>query len=261
MQPIIIFCAFTRKWALDQWLQNLDSLNYDKSLISLATIIDIDDPSILRALRKFAEDKGYRKFVYKINTDWHPNEVRIKVRRLRIADIKNQSKFLINQCDGDIVISLEDDTVFPNMDIMRLIQPLYDDNRLGFVQGVQCGRHDCKMIGAWQADDPEDPQIIETLFPSEDYQDITAGGWYGYATRRDLYLNCDYFYSSSQPYGPDVNFGLWLQRKGYKCLIDWSMRFGHNEHNKIIYPDDNLVSVKYTKDLSTGLWGRQDTHQ
>lgn len=42
-EPITVFCAFTRHWALERWLENLERQNYPKSLINLCFIIDIDE--------------------------------------------------------------------------------------------------------------------------------------------------------------------------------------------------------------------------
>jgi hypothetical protein len=267
MHPVItIFCAFTRYWAVDQWLDNLSKMRHDPALTNIAIIIDLDDPRILRAVRAYVERNNYRKFVFAMNEEWQPNETRLKVRRSRIADVKNQSKELINQCDGDYVISLEDDTVYPNLDLMRLIQPLIDDPTFGFVEGVQCGRWGIKMIGAWSADSPQDPMHIETMLPPkvgddrghDGYEVITGGGWYGYATLKSLYVNCEYYSSSTEPWGPDVNYGFWLGRLGYKSLIDWSTVFGHNDYNKVLYPDENLAIASFNKDRKTGRWTRQD---
>lgn len=262
MQPIItVFACFTRRWACDRWLDNLANVQHDPALTNLALLVDTDEPYIINKFKQFAAARGYRKFVFAMNEQWSPNEVRLKIRRLRIADVKNQSKDLINQCDGDIVISFEDDTVFPGIDLKRLYGPLQENQEIGFVEGVQCGRWGVKMIGAWSVDDYEFPQRAETLMPGEGYQEIDAGGWYGYATRKHLYLHADYHSSTSQPWGPDVNYGLWLRNRGYICLIDWETVFGHNDHNVILYPDEQLAQVIYTKDGPTGRWKRDDIQQ
>jgi hypothetical protein len=257
MQPtIIVFCAFTREWAVDRWLDNLSKVIIDPDKTSLAVIIDVDDPRILKKIKDFAVEHQYRKLVYRMNRDWSPNEVRIWVRRQRIADVKTQSKSLVAKCDGDYVLSLEDDTVFPNLDINRLIGPLRHD-QIGFVEGVQVGRWGVKMIGAWSVDDFEYPQKAETLSLGEGYQEIDGGGWYGYATTKSLYLECDYKTEKEEPWGPDVNFGLWLRNRGFKCLIDWESVFGHNDHNRILMPDQDVTTITFTRN-SNKTWERQD---
>ena len=258
-QVITIFCAFTRRWAVERWLENLQrtQLKHKPELTNLAFIVDIDEPFIHNKLKRFAEEYNYRACEIIRNSDWHPNEVRLAIRRQRVAFVKNQSKKLIAKLDGDIIVSLEDDTVFDIDCFCRLIAPL-DDPRVAFVQGVQCGRWGVKMIGAWKADDPMYPTHVETVLPSKGYQQIDAGGFYGYATRKELYLNHDYYSGSSQPYGPDVNYGLWLRAQGYQCVIDWETVFGHNDHNVILMPDDSVTKITFTKNKSTGEWLRED---
>lgn len=268
MQPIItIFCAFTRPWAVELWLENLAAVNHDPALTNLCFIVDCNNHLIANTLKKFAEKYNYRSFHVKINEDWHPNEVRLAIRRMRIADVKNQSKDLIALTDGEIILGFEDDTVFDRLESFdRLIQPIVREGQdphrtVGFVEGVQMGRWGANMIGAWEADDIWKPSHIETQLPSEDYQEITGGGWYGYATTRELYLNCEYYSSTAQPWGPDVSAGFWIRQQGYKCLVDWQTIYGHNDYNKILYPDDpkiRLAKVVFDKDFNTGKWMRTD---
>jgi hypothetical protein len=263
VQPIItITCAFTRRWAVERWLENLASVQHDPAMTNLVFIVDIDEPFIMSRLKRFVEGKGYRKEVFVMNRDHNPNEVRVAERRQRIAAVKNQSKQLVAQCDGNYVISLEDDTVFEGLDLMRLLTPLIEHpQEYGVVQGVQCGRWGIKMIGAWSADNTIDPHKVETILPSDEYasyQRIAAGGFYGYATHKALYVNHEYYSSTAQPWGPDVNYGLWVSNMGFEVLIDWKTVFGHNDHNVILLPDETLTRVIYTKDQLTGNWSRQD---
>lgn len=266
MRPIItIFCAFTRRWAIDDWLKNLAAVKHDPALTNLTAIVDCDEPYIANMLKKFAEEHNYRSFHVKINSDWRPNEVRLAIRRMRVADVHNQSKDLIALTDGQIIIGLEDDTVIDRLESFdRLIQPLFDDPEVGFVEGVQMGRWGANMIGAWEANDAFMPTKVRTLLPAETpsgYQSIDGGGWYGYATRRELWLNCEYYTSSAQPWGPDVNFGLWLRQQRLKCRIDWRTIFGHRDFTVIKYPNDpdvRLAQIVYNKDELTGKWNRTD---
>jgi hypothetical protein len=261
MQPyIIITCAFTRRWAIERWLDDLASAKHDPSKTSLAFIIDADEPYILTCIKRFAEKYKYKDLLFYYNENNFPNEVRLSIRRLRIAEVKNQTKHLIAKLQGDIIVGLEDDTVFPGLDIMRLIQPIIGTDQIGFVEGVQCGRHNLKMIGAWQVDNVRNPHLAETLpLATAGLQDICAGGFYGYATRRDLYVQHEYYSSTNQPYGPDVNYGLWVQQQGYGCLIDWGIVFGHQDYERILYPDPAKTEiVRAVKSTVTGLWERKD---
>ena len=257
--PITIVCSFTRRWAVERWLSNLSATNIDPSQTYLAIIVDVDEPYIATQLKRYAEENGYAGIEVIINRENNPNEVRIPVRRQAIAAMKNQSKGLISMFPADIIIGLEDDTVFPDLDFARLYEPILRDDTVAFVEGVQCGRWGIKIIGAWSIDDYEFPQKAETLIPKEGYQEIDAGGFYGYATTKKHYLNHDYYSATSQVWGPDVNYGLWLRNQGFTCLIDWQSVFGHNDYDNILYPDEKVSKVVYTRDITTGKWGRNDT--
>lgn len=273
MHPVItIFCPFTRRWAIDGWLSTLEGVLHDPALTNLCFIVDADEQYIVNTARRYAEKRNYRSFHVKINTNHRPNEVRLAVRRARVAEIHNQSKDLIAKTDGNIVIGLEDDTVFDRLESFDcLTQPLGENWRglkVGFVEGVQMGRHGANILGAWVADDIHNPTKIETLLPpasngvdSIAYQEITGGGWYGYATLRSLYMNHDYYTSTAQPWGPDVNYGFYVRQQGYCCLVDWSTIYGHDDHGPTVYPDNKdvrLAKIVYNKNLTTGKWERTD---
>ena len=260
---ITITCLFTREWAIDQWLKDLGNVEHDPALTNLAFVIDADEPLIKSQLTAYGREHGYRSCHIVMNSDHRPNEVRLAIRRHRIAVVKEQSKELVRRCDGEFVIGLEDDTVFSQLKSFdQLIQPFRDQPNVGFVEGVAVGRWGVPIIGGWRADDAHDPRYIETILPGEGIEEITAGGFYGYATRRHLYLNHEYYWSESQPWGPDVNYGMWLQQQGYKCLIDWSIYFGHDDHGTIGWPDTiRLSQVRFNKDPQSGKWDREDTDQ
>jgi hypothetical protein len=272
-QPIIaIFCAFTRPWAVELWLKNLEDLDYVENRTHLCFIVDGDFPEIKHRLEQWASLNLHKSSQIRMNENWEPNEVNIKIRRERVAEIHDQGKELVGNTDAQIVIGLEDDTVFDRLkNLDRLLDPLLNEE-VGFVEGVQMGRWGARMIGAWLADDDEQPREIRTLLPPRDidgwkqssalsYQEITGGGWYGYATQRSLFMGIINHTNATQPWGPDVNFGFYLRRRGLKCFIDWSLVFGHNDHGRIKYPDDpdiQLTEVIFKKDDSNGKWNRTD---
>lgn len=266
MQPVItVFCAFTRSWSVERFIDNLGRTNHDPQRTNLAFIIDGDIPSISKQLQDYAGTRRYRSLELQMNTDHVANENSTTARRNRIAFIKNQSKGLIRKHDSDYVLGLEDDTVFSGLAIDRLYQPLQDDPEIGYVEGVQVGRWGLKYIGAWCVDDYHDTQQAWTVLPpkgsdAKDYQEIDGGGFYYYMTPTSLYLGHDYIWAG-EPYGPDVNYGLWLKRQGYKCLIDWQSVTGHNFHNNILYPDEQVRAVCYTYDMNDKQWIRHERKQ
>lgn len=272
MHPIItIFCPFTRRWAIDDWLTNLGNVKHDPVLTNLCFIVDGDEPYIYKTLERYGKDNSYRSTHLKHNPGWRVNEIRLSIRRQRVAEIHEQAKDLIAKCDGDIVIGMEDDTIFDRMSsFKRLYTPIIENYNTGFVEGIQMGRWGANMIGAWRADNTANPRHIETLLPpnsadpaatKDGYEHITGGGWYGYATKRQLFLDAPYYTSPSQPWGPDVNYGFWLYSQGQRCLIDWQTVFGHRDHNQTIYPDDptiRLAKIVYNKRDDNGKWDRID---
>jgi len=254
MQPLItVICPFTRHWAVERWVNDFINLSFDKERTNLCFIIDIDDPRILRELRRL---EGYRSLEIQFNTDNDPHEAHVASRRLRIAEVMNQFKPLIEKTDGEIIFGLEDDTVFEGMDVKRLYNLIELDDEVGFVEGVQCGRWGVKMIGAWKADDVNDIRQIDTLLPKEGYEEIDGGGYYGYATRRELFLEHEHAWNG-EPWGPDVAFVLSIRRKGYRCFVDWETVFKHNDFNVLLDPLTGLDAIRYTKD-KTGNWNRSD---
>lgn len=263
--PITIFCPFSRRWAIDEWLESFKSIEHDPQLTNLCFIVDGDEPYIDRTLHRFAEAGNYRSINVKNNASWHPNEIRLSIRRQRVAELHEQAKDLVAKTNADIIVCLEDDTVMDRMpSFARLIDPISNSDAVGFVEGVQMGRWGANMIGAWLANDIQNPTQIETLLPGEGYEEVTGGGWYGCAVRRSLFLNAPYFSSVSQPWGPDVNHGFYIRQQGFQCLIDWQTVFGHRDHNQVLYPDDpsvRLAKIMYSKRDDNGKWDRTDHEQ
>lgn len=153
----------------------------------------------------------------------------IDSRRWRISEIHNKARHYVPYyCD--YIFSVEDDTVYPDSSLAKMldIYDTYED--CGFVEGVELGRHKTKYVGAWIADDLQLPSKITSVMPTEGLQEIDAGGLYCALIKADLYRRHNF-----QPYDTegknglscDVNLGLWIRRQGYKCLIDWSIKCDH----------------------------------
>lgn len=264
MHPVItIFVPFTRRWAVERWLVNLEQVEHDPALTNICLIVDCDEPYVVTAFKRFVAKHNYRNFIHTTNEQHHPNEAHLLVRKSRIAYVKNQSKDLVAATDGEYVICFEDDTIFERLQSFdQLVKPMITSSKVGFVEGVQIGRWGARMVGAWKVDNPQFPTEARTLLPPAEpsIQSISAGGFYGYATPKLLYLEHDYFSSMARPWGPDVEYGLWLRQKCYECLIDWGIVFGHQDAGGAIgWPEnEKLTEVIYNKDLATGRWDRKD---
>lgn len=266
-QPILtIFCAFSRESMGEAWLQNLTQVEHKPERTHLAIVLDGKMPLLHETFKKFARQYKYASLEILHNYDHEPSG-NISTRRGRIAFVKNQSKDIIKKHDSQYVIGLEDDTVFNFECFCRLLEPFTRLKDIGFVEGVQSGRWGCPYVGVWSVDDFDFVQKAETLtLPEQEprasvddkgYEEIDAGGFYYYATPTILYLAHDYSWSGEY-WGADVNYGLWLRKQGYKCLVDWQSRCGHRQEGKqeILYPTEATVSVCYYK--RDNKWERQD---
>src|SRR5207247_1432698 len=96
-------------------------------------------------------------------------------------------------------------------------------------------------VGAWKADNVYDITNIKSCLPLPLYQtgdnfqlkkspvieEIDAGGFYCFMTKRDYYIKHEFRPYGRDVFGPDVEFGLSLRREGYKNYIDWSLSCKH----------------------------------
>ena len=261
LPPIVtVFCAFTRPEMVSRFIENLQAQTYHRGLMHLVFVVDGEYPGIVQKLQDAFEGQGYRSVRVKANGDHEVSESKLKERRARIAYVKNQSKIYIGMTDCQFVIGFEDDTVFPSgQTIDRLLAPFVAYADLGFVEGVQCGRWGAKMIGAWAVEFEDSKPIKASTLKREDKQEIiTAGGFYGYATTKELYMAHRYYSDPSEPWGPDVNFGIWLALTGINSMILWDLEFGHALYDRVLWPDEDVGRVVFTLDKTTGYWQRRD---
>lgn len=180
----------------------------------------------------------------------------IDERRYRISNIHNFAKqFIPESCDT--VFLLEDDTTFEADALERLYTGM---NRTGaiFIQGVEVGRWKSQYIGAWQVDNIYDPSIISSVVPGvRGLQEIDAGGLYCALMEADRYL--EHIFEPFDRKGKnglscDVNLGLDMRRRGYKCFMDWNVQCGHyKESRKITVENSRVIQVVFEKD-DNGKW-------
>ena len=250
MPPITVFAAFTRLEMMDRWFEDLFSTDLDPRNTNLAFIVDCnEEEGGMKIYAKIMDEMNkvqFRKFLITRNLEHHVNSVNIPIRRKRIAEIKQQSKELIANLDGDYVLSLEDDTVFTNLCVKRLYS-LASQPYVGMVTTYEAGRWTNKIIGVWNFNNVRNPTECWTELPNEDFEECDAAGFFCYLTRTELYLKHDYTTELSEPWGPDVNYGLWLRRNDYVNYVDWSQPCGHNTGSGIISPNSNLYTEHFYK--------------
>lgn len=189
-----------------------------------------------------------------------PEETRDR-RRFRISEIHNRLKhYLPDKCD--YVLSLEDDTTYPEGTLNRMLDIMDRYEDCAFVEGVELGRHKSKYVGGWQADDIYNPQRITSVMPSfvgnpvkrehQQYiQDIDAGGLYCALIRADLYKSHHfepYDKQGKEGLSCDLNFGLYLRNLGFKCLIDWSLILDHiGDKGSVNLGNTTPIQIEFSK--------------
>ena len=266
MPPITVFCPFTRPEYVKRWFDDLASTDLRPDMTNLAFIIDVGEDEfgqhlgakIYSRILEEMQRTNYRKYVITRNYD-HKVPGSIITRRKRIAEVHNQSKQMIIALDGQYVLGLEDDTVFTNLCVQRLLDPFLEEDWLdvGLVSAYEAGRWNMKMIGIWGFDDVKNPKECWTELPGKDYAEIDAAGFYCYLTPTTLYLNHSYGTDIVDPYGPDVRYGLDLRQKGYHNFVDWSQPCGHIDGDVIITPNDNLYVERFHFDEKLKGWLRE----
>lgn len=174
----------------------------------------------------------------------------IEERRIRIADNHKYLVEAVRDLQPDYVWQVEGDSELKPDTLAKLLKDhkkqseLIDD--LGYISGIQIGRHGLYCIGAWT-------DITRTSFKSVDYklkglQEVDATGFYCLLAKREVWLAGQSQYSGG-PYGPDVEYGLSLKAKGYRLYIDMDINIGHKVKNGIIRPTDmSTCNVRFFKD-------------
>jgi hypothetical protein len=247
--PIItVFFPITRAHYVGHVLSDLASTDLEPSRTNLVFLIDCESPNSYARIMQEMNRVQYRKFIIIRNYEHTVNEANIPLRRQRIAEIHNQSKEAIRALDGEYVLGLEDDTVFTNLSVEGLYWPfIRKEKRVGLVSAYQAGRWYNKIVGIWQFDDATDPGECWTALPGEGYEDIDAAGFYCYLTPTELYLAHHYSTHISDPWGPDVGYGLALSSQDYTNYVDWQQPVGHRDQDKIILPESQLYQESFVK--------------
>lgn len=245
MPPITVYCPFTRADMVGRFFDDLESTDLEKERTNLALVIDKDMPKVYPIMLERAQ--GYRGVIIIRNYEHEVNDRHVTIRRQRIAQLHEDSKELIANLDGEFVLGLEDDTTFKNLNVNRMWLRARAD-QVGFVSAYEAGRWFSKYIGIWKTDNPWEPKEIHSLTPIGEFEEIDAAGWYCFLTKKQHWLEATYETETWQPWGPDVNFGLELRRKGFKNYVDWNQPCGHYDQGRIIKPVHDLVQEQFVLD-------------
>lgn len=172
--------------------------------------------------------------------------------RQRINEVHEATKHLVN--GSTFVFGLEDDTIVPPHAFTKLFDYIQRNRLVGYVEGVQVGRHNIRMLGAWRVDDPLSPRKAWTVpYRPSGVEPIDGGGLYCYMTQTPLFKSVprtmydDFF-------GPDVSYGLRLRQRGYGCFVDYGVQCGHKTETGIMYPDLAAIAQPVYTKQPDGYW-------
>lgn len=256
MNETTIIVPISRTKFLTQFFASLNALECDVNTTRLLVMID-GDLRLYEKAQLFVAGSKFIKREIVFRNKGLPSDSHVRGRRQRIADIHNQIKQYVPDCE--YVFLLEDDTLIPANALSRLLvrfEYLSEKSNVGFVSGIEIGRHGFSHIGAWIMPTKD---RIESIKLGNGIKRVDAAGLYCCLTKREHYMN-NIFEPYEKILGPDVDFGISLSLKGYKNYIDYDIKCEHlvNKDNKLTFDNINIVQVKFTRDESSKLGWSQE---
>ncbi len=255
---VTLFIPVTREWTLDRFLPHLDEIDMPFDQTELFFYIDTDDQKIIKRIADFVEARKEKYNGSKIMVSGNPapTNTRISIQRQRIIDMKEKSKKAIK---GTYIFGIEDDTLVPKDAFQKLYKNFRENYNIGYIEGVQVGRHGIRMVGVWKQDRLKNPTVQRTMEPAlyETLEPITGGGFYCYMTLAYLYDKIEYRFGA-ECFGPDVCFVNDVLREGYKAYVDWDIKTIHMTPKEDLLVDGKIVSVVWKKEK--GGWQLQTYH-
>lgn len=247
---ITLFIPITRWWTLDRFLPHLDEIDMPWDQTEIFFYIDTDEQRIINRIIEFINlrSEKYNGSKIVVSGNPAPTNTRISVQRERIVEMKEKSKHDIK---GSYIFGIEDDTLVPKNAFVKMYVNLTLDYDIGYIEGVQVGRHGLKMVGAWRQNKLKNPTIQQTLEPPkfDNLEPITGGGFYCYLTLAYLYEKIKYRYEA-ECFGPDVCFVNDVLKEEYKAYIDWSIKTVHMTPKQDLLVDDKIISAVWKKENS-----------
>jgi len=251
VRNLTIFIPLSRPWRIDRMVEQLGKLNTDGFQTTLLFVVDnaeIKEGHITEAFDKY-ELPRY-KTIFHFTNNPPASEHNANARRDRIKNVWLIAAEKVSN-DADFVMTVEDDTDF-DANALQALMSNYDNltaagKQVGLVSGVQVGRWGLKMIGAWRADNVEDPKVWETIpfTRTEILEAVDAAGFYCFVTPAHLFKSAKYEWGW---FGCDVMYGLECRQKGFENFIDWTVETGHVMQHKTLRPDESCIVARYERD-------------
>lgn len=239
---ITIVLPVSRDNFLKQIFQRLDQLECDRENTNLFVYID-GDLNLFEIAQRYVSESRFKERQIKFRRKGLPNVSHITSRRKRIADIHNEIKMIIPECD--YVFLLEDDTLIEPDALKKLLADYEKFPEAGFISGVEIGRWGYEHIGAWKMEGDK-IYSIENLDLGY-LQRVDAAGLYCCLTRYSFYKDgC--FMPFEKILGPDFTFGIVLRRAGYQNYVDFSVKCKHlTKRGAIDFENAKIIQVRFEK--------------
>lgn len=222
---VTIVMPVSRPDYLRRIFAQLDMMPCNKEETNILVYVD-GDHQLYQTARTFTEESKFKEKLCVYRRKGLPNVSHIKFRRMRIAEIHNEIRGILNS--GDYVMLLEDDTLIPLNTMEKLLKAYSLHPHAGVISGVQIGRWGINTPGIWRADNPYNIQKIESVLPNQEvpFEEIDASGLYCCMTKLEHYKRIN-FEPFDSILGPDVSFGIALRKEGYKNYVDWTLNTSH----------------------------------
>lgn len=242
---INIIMPVSRPDFLKRIFAQLDMMPCDNENTNIVTYVDGNQP-LFEIARHLTVNSKFKERLCHYRAKGVPNVGSVKRHRQRIADVHNEIKYLIGECD--YVFLLEDDTLPPLNMLDRLTQLYAEYPFAGFISGIEIGRWGYEMIGAWRANEIYTPTELTTVPRGEGLVQVDAAGLYASLVRRETYMK-HFFKPFEDILGPDVDFGLSLRRQGLNNYIDYGLPCKHlTKRGEITLEKANIVQVQVKKE-------------
>lgn len=242
---ITIVMPVSREHFLKRIFAQLDMMPCDQENINILTYVDGNQP-LFEIARNLTVNSKFKERLCVYRAKGVPSVSIFKKHRQRIADVHNEIKSLINECD--YVFLLEDDTLPPLNVMQELVRNATEYPYAGFISAIEIGRWGYEMIGGWRANDVYTPTEITSVPLGEGVVKVDAAGLYCCIVKKDMYLK-HYFEPFQNILGPDVNFGLELRKQGYQNYLNYNLRCKHlTKRGEIAVENANIVQVQVKKE-------------
>ena len=246
---VTIIIPISRERYLDKLFMCLETLECNQNTTNLICIVDGPVELFLNVRNRVVQSKFNQKLCVQYVSNVQFKEHDINARRLRIADIHNQLKQHIGECD--YVLGIEDDTIVPDYTLVELLRNYAERPYAGFIEGAELGRWGVYYLGAWKFDDVYNPTKVESYMPEgkiDELKEIDAGGLFCFMTKRSTYIDHFFKVFENNGLGPDVDFGVELRRLGYSNYLNLLINCSHmNNGQSISMPKMQPEKVGFDK--------------